>query len=109
MSETIIASLTLESLREELQRAGYRVETPTDPVANLQYLRSATAGIRPIRSATSLDTPRRSTVCPPGRGPGAISTTVGANPNRRSQKASAGPAMPPPEISTVFISLSPFD
>jgi hypothetical protein len=32
-------------LRDHLQHAGYRVEALTDPVANLQYLRSATAGI----------------------------------------------------------------
>jgi hypothetical protein len=45
MSETIITSLTLESLRDTLQQTGYRVETLTDPVANIQYLRSATAGV----------------------------------------------------------------
>jgi hypothetical protein len=45
MSDGIITSLTLESLRDRLQQAGYRVETLTDPVANVQYLRSATAGV----------------------------------------------------------------
>jgi hypothetical protein len=45
MSESIVNSLTLESLRDHLQQAGYRVETLTDPVANLPYLRSATAGV----------------------------------------------------------------
>jgi hypothetical protein len=45
MSESIITSFTLESLRDQFQQAGYRVETLIDPVANLQYLRSATAGI----------------------------------------------------------------
>jgi hypothetical protein len=45
MSETIITKLTLEALREAVQLAGYRVETLTDPVANLGYLRSATAGL----------------------------------------------------------------
>jgi Putative bacterial sensory transduction regulator len=41
----IITSLTLESLRDSFQQAGYRVETLTDPVATVQYLRSATAGV----------------------------------------------------------------
>lgn len=45
MSETIIAALTLDSLRDVLQQAGYRVETATDPVANVPYLRSATSGL----------------------------------------------------------------
>jgi hypothetical protein len=45
MSEAIITQLTLDSLRETLQLAGYRVETLTDPVANVGYLRSATAGL----------------------------------------------------------------
>jgi hypothetical protein len=40
-----IAKLTLDSLREVLQLAGYRVETMTDPVANLAFLRSATNGL----------------------------------------------------------------
>lgn len=44
MSETI-TDLTLEGLRDHLQQAGYRVEKLTDPVANIQYLRSATAGV----------------------------------------------------------------
>jgi len=44
MSETI-TDLTLDSLRDHLQQAGYRVERLTDPVANVQYLRSATAGV----------------------------------------------------------------
>jgi hypothetical protein len=43
--ETVITSLTLETLRESFQQAGYRVETLTDPLANIQYLRSATAGV----------------------------------------------------------------
>ncbi|WP_213773289.1 YbjN domain-containing protein [Bradyrhizobium sp. dw_78] len=45
MSETTITHLTLGSLRDVLQQAGYRVETVTDPVANSVYLRSATAGL----------------------------------------------------------------
>jgi hypothetical protein len=45
MSETFITNLTLEALREAAQLAGYRVETLTDPVANVAYLRSATAGL----------------------------------------------------------------
>jgi hypothetical protein len=40
-----VAKLTLDSLREVLQLAGYRVETMTDPVANLAFLRSATNGL----------------------------------------------------------------
>ncbi len=45
MSEATITHLTLDSLREILQQAGYRVETVTDPVANVVYLRSATNGL----------------------------------------------------------------
>ena len=45
MSDTLIAKFTLDGLREILQQAGYRVETVTDPVANVPYLRSATAGL----------------------------------------------------------------
>lgn len=45
MSEATITRLTLDSLRDVLQQAGYRVETVTDPVANIPYLRSATGGL----------------------------------------------------------------
>jgi hypothetical protein len=45
MSDTPIAKLSLDALREILQQAGYRVETVTDPVANVAYLRSATNGL----------------------------------------------------------------
>ena len=45
MTDTIITHLTLDSLRDGLQQAGYRVETVTDPVANTTYLRSATNGL----------------------------------------------------------------
>jgi hypothetical protein len=45
MSEAMIEKLTLDSLREVIQLAGYRVETVTDPVANIPYLRSATNGL----------------------------------------------------------------
>ena len=45
MSDAIITHLTLDSLRDALQQSGYRVETVTDPVANIPYLRSATAGM----------------------------------------------------------------
>jgi Putative bacterial sensory transduction regulator len=41
----VIPSLTLQTLRENFQEAGYRVEALTDPVANVEYLRSATAGV----------------------------------------------------------------
>jgi hypothetical protein len=44
-----------------------------------------------------------SMVWPPGRGAGAISTMVGVSPCRRNQYARAGPAIPPPEIRTVFV------
>jgi hypothetical protein len=40
-----IHTITLDSLREILQQAGYRVETVTDPVAMIPYLRSATGGL----------------------------------------------------------------
>ncbi|UTD29746.1 YbjN domain-containing protein [Bradyrhizobium sp. WD16] len=45
MSDVTITKLTLDTLREGFQNAGYRVETLTDPVADLPYLRSATAGL----------------------------------------------------------------
>ncbi len=45
MSDATITHLTLDSLRDVLQLAGYRVETMTDPVANILYLRSATNGL----------------------------------------------------------------
>jgi hypothetical protein len=45
MSDTVITKLSLDSLRETLQQAGYRVEAVTDPVANIPYLRSATGGL----------------------------------------------------------------
>ncbi len=45
MSDATITKLTLETLREGFQSAGYRVESLTDPVANVSYLRSATAGL----------------------------------------------------------------
>jgi putative sensory transduction regulator len=45
MSDATITTLTLDSLRDLFQRAGYRVETLTDPVAGLSYLRSGTNGI----------------------------------------------------------------
>ena len=41
----IIIKLTLDSLRDAFQSAGYRIEVVTDPVANVQYLRSATSGL----------------------------------------------------------------
>ncbi|ABD88460.1 YbjN domain-containing protein [Rhodopseudomonas palustris] len=45
MPDTNIDKLSLDSLREVLQQAGYRVETVTDPIANVAYLRSATNGL----------------------------------------------------------------
>jgi hypothetical protein len=45
MSDNAIVTLSLESLREILLQAGYRVETATDSVANVAYLRSATGGL----------------------------------------------------------------
>jgi hypothetical protein len=44
MSDAIITKITLDSLRENIQLAGYRVETMTDSVVNTTYLRSATSG-----------------------------------------------------------------
>jgi Putative bacterial sensory transduction regulator len=45
MSDAILLKLSLDGVRETLQQAGYRVETLTDPVANVTYLRSATSGL----------------------------------------------------------------
>jgi hypothetical protein len=44
MTEAAITSVTLDSLRDVLQQAGYRVETFMDP-AGVSHLRSATAGL----------------------------------------------------------------
>lgn len=41
----LITAVTVESLREFMQTAGYRAETITDPGAGLTYLRSATNGL----------------------------------------------------------------
>jgi hypothetical protein len=41
MSDATPAKLTLDSLRETLQQAGYRVKAVADPIANIPYLRSA--------------------------------------------------------------------
>ena len=61
-----------------------------------------TAASSPIRRMTSLATPRASTACPPGRSPGACSTTVTSAPRRCSQWASAGPAMLAPVTNTLM-------
>jgi hypothetical protein len=45
MSDTILAKLTIDGLRDTLQQIGYRAESLTDPIANLTYLRSSTGGI----------------------------------------------------------------
>jgi Putative bacterial sensory transduction regulator len=45
MSDVAITKLTLDVLRESLQQVGYRVETATDPIAGVTYLRSATGGL----------------------------------------------------------------
>jgi hypothetical protein len=44
MSDTNLASLTLESLRDLMQNSGYRVELVSDAAANVALLRSSTAG-----------------------------------------------------------------
>lgn len=44
-SDKPIIKLTLTTLREAMQQVGYRVEETTDPIANVQYLRSATGGL----------------------------------------------------------------
>lgn len=45
MTETIISKLTLDTLKEVFQDAGYRVEELNDPITNVPYLRSATGGM----------------------------------------------------------------
>ena len=69
------------------------------PAVSVQAARTAASS--PIRRMTSLATPRASTACPPGRSPGARSTTVTSAPRRRSQWASAGPAMLAPATNTL--------
>ena len=70
------------------------------PAVSVQAARTAASS--PIRRMTSLATPRASTACPPGRSPGACSTTVTSAPRRRSQWASAGPAMLAPATNTLI-------
>ena len=45
MAESHINQLTIDGLREVFQSVGYRAEEVIDPVANMPYLRSATAGV----------------------------------------------------------------
>ena len=45
MPDEILLKFSLDNVREALQQAGYRVETVTDPVVNIMYLRSATGGL----------------------------------------------------------------
>ncbi len=71
-------------------------------------VRSARVASRiPMRRATSIAAPRRSTAWPPSRGADARSTTTGVKPNRRSQMASACPATPAPEMSTSLLRTEP--
>lgn len=44
MTDTILASITLEALRDLMQASGYRVELVTDAAPGLSLLRSSTAG-----------------------------------------------------------------
>jgi hypothetical protein len=44
MSDTNLASLTLEAFRDLMQKSGYRVELVSEPDANVSMLRSSTAG-----------------------------------------------------------------
>lgn len=44
MPDTILASITLDGLRDLMQQVGYRVETLNDPAGNA-FLRSATGGV----------------------------------------------------------------
>ncbi len=56
MSDAFINALSFDLLRDLLQQSGYRVETATDPVANVNYLRSDTSGIAfDIRPGNRLD------------------------------------------------------
>jgi hypothetical protein len=45
MSDAVLSTLTMDSLRDLLQSIGYRTEALVDPVSSLPYLRSATSGI----------------------------------------------------------------
>ncbi len=45
VTDTSFTELTLDTIRDVLQQAGYRVEQATDPVVNVSYLRSATGGV----------------------------------------------------------------
>src|ERR1700741_3760934 len=59
--------------------------------------------IGPMRSAMSYPSPQKSITYPPMRKTGARSIKVGSNPAAFNQKASVGPAIPAPEIKTVFM------
>lgn len=69
------------------------------PAVSVRAARTASSS--PMRRITSRATPRASTACPPGRRPGARSTTVTSAPYCASQCASAGPAMLAPAINTL--------
>jgi hypothetical protein len=72
MSDAPMAEFTLDSLRETLQQAGYRVEAVADPVATIPYLRSARGEFaRDVRPDN-----RRAGVHPLSRG-GAVSLQFG--------------------------------
>jgi hypothetical protein len=72
MSDAPMAELTLDSLRETLRQAGYRVEAVADPVATIPYLRSARGQLaRDVRPDN-----RRAGVHPLSRG-GAVSLQFG--------------------------------
>ena len=57
MSDAVpVVKLSIDRLREVMQQAGYRVETVSDPLANMPYLRSATAGLAfDVRPGNRLD------------------------------------------------------
>src|SRR6202008_1023172 len=59
--------------------------------------------ISPMRSAMSYPSPQKSITYPPVRKADARSIRVGSNPAAFNQKASVGPAIPAPEIKTVFM------
>jgi len=64
ISDTALARLPLDSLRGALDRAGYRVEEVTDPLAAIPYLRSV--GAEPLRSDRPGHRPAGIHPLPPG-------------------------------------------
>jgi hypothetical protein len=93
----VLVQQTREVAAEDLDRPATSRNTMSRGEVRAAMIASST----PIRLSTDrCASPRKSTAWPPSRNEGARSTTTAVMPERVSQWASAGPAIPAPEIST---------